>query len=183
MNAQNTRSLWESEQNTRSLWESEPATSVNAQNTRSHWEKESLRESQPSKLAVGSQIVSHILRMWRLMNSCGSTNSWLKHSLDCKSIICYLMKQQVYKIALPTLCQPMMLPSLHWTPTPLIPPPPQPTRTQLPLDYSPPWHPPPLDPITPYTPTIHILYPPLDPHHPRPLTPLPHPPPQIPTNS
>ena len=67
VNAQNTRSPWESEQNTRSLWESEPATSVNAQNTRSHWEKESLRESQPSKLAVGSQIVSHILRMWRLM--------------------------------------------------------------------------------------------------------------------
>ena len=69
VNAQNTRSLWESEQNTRSLWESEPATSVNAQNTRSLWEKESLRESQPSKLAVGSQIVSHILRMWRLMIS------------------------------------------------------------------------------------------------------------------
>ena len=74
MNAQNTRSLWESEpvtfvnaQNTRSLWESEPVTSVNAQNTRSLWEKESLRESQPSKLAVGSQIVSHILRMWRLI--------------------------------------------------------------------------------------------------------------------
>ena len=33
-----------------------------------HWEKGSLRESQPSKLAVGSQIVSHILRMWRLMS-------------------------------------------------------------------------------------------------------------------
>ena len=32
-----------------------------------HWEKGSLRESQPSKLAVGSQIVSHILRMWRLI--------------------------------------------------------------------------------------------------------------------
>ena len=40
-----------------------------------HWEKESLTESQPSKLAVGSQIVSHILRMWRLKISFGNSTT------------------------------------------------------------------------------------------------------------
>ena len=66
MNAQNTRSLWESEpatsvnaQNTRSLWESEPATSVNAQNTRSLRERVTERKSTKQTCCWITDSLSH----------------------------------------------------------------------------------------------------------------------------
>ena len=66
VNAQNTRSLWESEpatsvnaQNIRSLWESEPATSVNAQNTRSLRERVTERKSTKQTCCWITDSLSH----------------------------------------------------------------------------------------------------------------------------